>query len=45
VIAIVIRALPWVGVQSQTNRVTRNEAPSVTTRQQFGPLVSVHNSL
>jgi hypothetical protein len=40
VIAIVIRALPWVGVQSQTNRVTRNEAPSVTTRQEFGPLVS-----
>jgi hypothetical protein len=39
VIAIVIRALPWVGVQSQTNRVTRNEAPSVTTRQEFGPLV------
>ena len=39
VVAIVIRALPWVGVQSQTNRVTRNEAPSVTTRQEFGPLV------
>jgi hypothetical protein len=39
VIAIVIRALPWVGVQPPTNRVTRNNAPCVTTRQEFGPLV------
>jgi hypothetical protein len=30
---------PVVGVQPQTNRVTRNKAPRATTRQEFGPLV------
>ena len=31
---------PVVGVQPQTNRVRRDEAPRATTRQEFGPLVS-----